>query len=335
MWLSIIIPIYNVSQYITECVNSIMVQSVSGIDVMMVDDGSTDGSVAVCRALSIKYPMCHFMEQTHAGVSAARNTGLRNVTGEFILFVDGDDFLTPGALDEIFNKISSREIDILFTSMNNYDNDTGIATYNQLQCSSDSAIRSSRGPEILSDLFSHNHNAVWNIRHVFRRTFLLDKSIFFDHALSCSEDCHFFMQAVLSGSSCDISSFPVYNYRRGRSGSTITTMGQKCLADKMKTADYWCNKILLDDSFSKHMKAGIIPAFAVDIFNAIPGILQFDDAKSSEPYSLLVKNKHFMNYLSDKKKRMKWIVYRFFGYRLGQSILDRYTAVADFFKEKS
>lgn len=332
--LSIIIPVYNVSQYITECIDSIMVQCISGVDVMMVDDGSTDDSATICRVLSMKYPMCHFMEQTHAGVSAARNIGLRTVTGEFILFVDGDDFLTPGALAEIFDKISSHEIDILFTSMNNYDNDTGIATYNQLQCSSDAAIRSSQGPEILSNLFSHNHNAVWNIRHVFRRTFLLDKSIFFDHALSCSEDCHFFMQAVLSGSSFDISAFPVYNYRRGRSGSTITTMGQKCLNDKMKIADYWCNRILFDHSFSESMKAMIIPAFAMEMFNAIPGTLQFDDAKTSEPYRLLMKNKHFMKYLSDRKKRIKWIVYRFFGYSLGQSILDRYTVVTDFFKGK-
>lgn len=328
MTLSIIIPVYNVSQYITECVDSIVNQSVGDVEILMMDDGSTDGSAAICRALAAEHAGCHFMELPHGGVSAARNGGLRKATGDFILFVDGDDFLSPGALAEIASRNASRDVDILFTSMNNYDNETGASSYNQLRCSSDEVLRRSSGSEVLSMLFSQNADAVWNIRHVFRRSFLLEKGILFDTDLSCSEDCHFFMHAVLAASSFDHTAYPVYNYRRGRSGSTITTMGRKCLIDKMKVTDYWCNQILHDDSFSKSMKADIFPAFAMEMMNALPEVLRVGEAKTSEAYRLIVKNKQFLKYLPDRRKRIKWAVYRLFGFGLGQSLLDRYTEAA-------
>ena len=334
MWLSIIIPVYNVSRYIAECVDSLVNQDVGDVEVIMVDDGSTDDSAAICRALAAKHAECHFVEQLHAGVSAARNNGLRKATGDFILFVDGDDFLSPGALAEIYDRVSSRDVDILFASMNDYDNDTGTTSYNQLRWPSDESFRNASSSEVLSNLFSLNDGALWHIRHVFRRTFLLEKDIFFDPDLACSEDCHFFMQAVQAATAFDYSTFPVYNYRRGRSGSTITTMGKKSLTDKMQIADYWCNQILHDNSFSKSMKADIIPAFAMEMMNALPYILRFDDAKTSEAYRLIIKNKQFMKYLPDRKKRIKWAVYRLFGFGLGQSILNRYTEAASLFPGK-
>lgn len=335
MRLSIIIPVYNVSRYITECVDSIVNQSVGDVEILLVDDGSTDDSAAICRTLAAERAGCHFMKLPHGGVSAARNYGLQKATGDFILFVDGDDFLSSGALAEISNRNASRDVDILFTSMNNYDNDTGVTSYNPLRCSSDDALRRSKGSEVLSMLFSQNADAVWNIRHVFRRSFLLEKGILFDPDLSCSEDCQFFMQAVLAASTFDHTVFPVYNYRRGRAGSTITTMGRKCLIDKMKVTDYWCNQILQDDSFSKPMKADIFPAFAMEMMNALPEVLLFDETKTSEAYRLIIKNKQFMKYLPDRKKRIKWAVYRLFGFGLGQSILNRYTDAASLFPGKS
>ena len=97
--ISIIIPVYNREQYIEECIRSIQAQTYKNYEIILIDDGSTDNTLAICRGLAQQDPAIRILEGAHAGVSAARNIGLDEVQGNYVFFLDSDDVLHPRALE--------------------------------------------------------------------------------------------------------------------------------------------------------------------------------------------------------------------------------------------
>lgn len=109
---SIIIPVYNVAPYLRECLDSVLVQTYTSWEAICVDDGSTDGSGAILDEYAAKDPRFRVIHQVNAGVSEARNVALDSVHGEWILFVDADDWLEASALER-FEALSDKA-DITF-----------------------------------------------------------------------------------------------------------------------------------------------------------------------------------------------------------------------------
>lgn len=95
MKISIIMPVYNVEHYLREAIESVLAQTDVEMEILLVDDGSTDGSGAICDEYSERYDNVVIFHQTNQGVSVARNTALSNAHGEYITFIDSDDYLSP------------------------------------------------------------------------------------------------------------------------------------------------------------------------------------------------------------------------------------------------
>ena len=112
--ISIIVPIYNAELYLRECIDSILNQSFTDIEVILVDDGSTDRSLKICRSYSD--PRIIIVSKTNGGVSSARNAGINAATGEYLGFVDSDDTLPEDALLLLHRTIKSRNVDAVFGS---------------------------------------------------------------------------------------------------------------------------------------------------------------------------------------------------------------------------
>nr|WP_303093536.1 glycosyltransferase [Limosilactobacillus mucosae] len=93
--ISIIVPVYNCNQFLSYCVESLLSQSYKNLEILLVDDGSTDNSGKICDSYSNNYKFIHTIHQKNEGLSAARNTGIENAKGEWVLFVDGDDVVSP------------------------------------------------------------------------------------------------------------------------------------------------------------------------------------------------------------------------------------------------
>lgn len=102
---SIIIPVYNVETYLKECVESVLSQQFSSYEILLVDDGSTDFSGQICDAYAAKYPQIQVFHQKNGGLSEARNTGIRNSKGEYLVFIDSDDKIYPDSLRHLQNVI--------------------------------------------------------------------------------------------------------------------------------------------------------------------------------------------------------------------------------------
>lgn len=109
---SIIIPIFKVEAYLSECLESVRRQSGADFEVIMVDDGSPDNSAAICREFAEKDARFRLIQQENAGVTAARRTGVNHATGEYVVFVDGDDTLPPDALGILLSYMSN-DVDIV------------------------------------------------------------------------------------------------------------------------------------------------------------------------------------------------------------------------------
>lgn len=106
--ISIIIPAYNVNPYLEETCRSVIAQTYQEWEVLIIDDGSTDATPKIAQEMAARDPRFRVIKQENAGVSAARNTGLRNAQGEFILFLDADDLLMPTALHELLTALLAR-----------------------------------------------------------------------------------------------------------------------------------------------------------------------------------------------------------------------------------
>lgn len=110
---SIIIPVYNVERYLEKCLDSVLGQSMEDIEIVLVNDGSTDGSAEICRKYAGKDPRIVLINQENAGLSAARNTGFRHSSGEYILYVDSDDYIRPDSCERLYEAACELDCDII------------------------------------------------------------------------------------------------------------------------------------------------------------------------------------------------------------------------------
>jgi CDP-glycerol glycerophosphotransferase len=121
--ISVIVPVYNVERYLPPCLESLAAQTFGDLEVVMVDDGSTDGSAALAREFARRDPRFRLLQQANGGLSKARNTGIEAAAGEFIAFADSDDVVPPrayelliGALDKTGSDFASGNVHRLTTA---------------------------------------------------------------------------------------------------------------------------------------------------------------------------------------------------------------------------
>lgn len=105
--ISVIVPVYNCEKYITRCLDSILSQTFQNFECIVVDDGSTDGSSTICDKYAEQDARFTVIHQKNGGVSAARNAGIDACKGEWLAFVDSDDWCEPNMLKDMYNTINN------------------------------------------------------------------------------------------------------------------------------------------------------------------------------------------------------------------------------------
>lgn len=123
--ISIIIPIYNVSRYLNKCIQSIVNQSYKDFECILIDDGSSDGCEMICDQWAQKDSRIKVIHQSNQGVSKARNRGIAEAQGEYITFIDSDDWIDPNYLNELFQPIEKYNVDLVVCGLQQqYNNGT-------------------------------------------------------------------------------------------------------------------------------------------------------------------------------------------------------------------
>jgi len=111
--ISVVIPIYNAENYLDKCLTSIIHQSYNNLEVILVDDGSTDSSLKLCKEWTKKDKRIKVFHQENAGVSAARNYGIKKCSGDYISFIDSDDYLELDMYEKMTNPLNKKKYDVL------------------------------------------------------------------------------------------------------------------------------------------------------------------------------------------------------------------------------
>lgn len=110
--ISIIVPVYNVEKYLEVCIDSLLEQTYKNIEIIMVDDGSTDRSKEICDEYAYKYDNCKVIHKKNSGLGMARNTGMEHMTGEYVIFIDSDDWAMPDMIENLLNALIKNKVDM-------------------------------------------------------------------------------------------------------------------------------------------------------------------------------------------------------------------------------
>lgn len=124
MKVSIIVPVYNASEYLNKCLDSIIEQTFKKLEIILVNDGSTDNSIDIINEYAKKDKRIIIIDKENEGVSIARNTGIKRSTGEYITFVDSDDYLEKDAIEKMYNIVTSKNVDIVRSNYQVHYNNT-------------------------------------------------------------------------------------------------------------------------------------------------------------------------------------------------------------------
>ena len=123
---SIIVPIYNVEKYLRQCLDSILSQTYSNFELILVNDGSTDSCGEICEEYQAKDERIHIIHQENHGLLAARRIGIKSATGDYIIHVDSDDYIINIMLEKLYDKISETECDLLLYGYSRADDEGNI-----------------------------------------------------------------------------------------------------------------------------------------------------------------------------------------------------------------
>ncbi len=190
--ISIIIPVFNAEAYIKECLNSVLNQRYKNIEIICIDDGSTDSSAQIIEKYCHLDPRIKYLYKNHTNAADARNIGLEIATGEYILFLDSDDFLADDALKQLSNIAAGTNADIVVSQYKLFDNKT-----NRKQATTYGIHTKKKNPFNITMLtekqFEFTNIAVWN--KLYRSDFLKSHALRFkSHA--CLNDMFFSLAAT-------------------------------------------------------------------------------------------------------------------------------------------
>ena len=234
MKLSIIVPIYNVAPYLRKCVDSLLAQDISDYEIILVDDGSTDDSGAIADELVHAFRLSplasrlqmNVIHQPNAGLSAARNTGITAATGDYILFVDSDDYLQPNTLGTLFEQAERDNLDVLrFCYQNVKESGEAFAPYKDMTNYNDYSSTPTDGLTFLNERMG---TQCYVVQFLVRRDIVLQEQftpgIYF-------EDTDWTPRMLLRAKQVASTDLVVYNYL-WREGSI--TLCQKDIAKQRK-----------------------------------------------------------------------------------------------------
>ena len=258
--LSVIIPVYNVENYLNECLDSVTSQTLEDMEIICIDDGSTDNSLNILKEYSKKDKRIKIITKENGGQATARNLGIKEAQGEYIAFVDSDDFIEPTMFEKLYTKAKDNNLDIAMCKIATYDNQTeeikDNVWYYMLGVFRD----------FEKDIFNHKdtkeftcHIAVTPYNKIYKTTLLKENNILFPEGL-IFEDEKFFYDTYLRAKRVSIVDEFLYYYRINRKGSTVDTIKDNDFSDIVpiskliretfkETDNYEDYKILLSNRF--------------------------------------------------------------------------------------
>lgn len=214
--ISVIIPVYNVEAYVSECIESIIGQTYQNLQIIIVDDDSSDNSRSICERYASQDTRILFIAQSHAGVSRARNNALHAAKGDYITFVDADDWLEPNACEVMLNEMIQHKVETVFCG---YYKEIEKKKYHVAPNYTGLCGRKSMLKQTL--IWGGYQAMVWNKLFDRKLIYQNDMPILFDESLTNGED-GLWTWMVLSNAVCAyLDNAGLYHYRIRNDGANF------------------------------------------------------------------------------------------------------------------
>lgn len=277
--ISVIVPVYNVEQYLQRCLESIVNQTYSNLEIILVEDGSPDQCAIICDNWKEKDPRIKVIHQKNKGVSVARNVGVASAKGNLIGFVDADDMIHPLMYEEMMNHLVSQKCDLVmcgYTSFNDttdYSQDINI--YSKMVFERNEAIRYSFAKKEISKV--NFINVVWSLLI----SADIAKSVEFDYSLTNGEDTKYAFDVLMKTKKVGFIDASLYYYYRNENGA-VASLNSTKQVERIKVF----RKIFLTAS-------------------------KIDDKNlKKEAYDFFIRQVACLIFLIDKKdlKKIRWII---------------------------
>lgn len=264
--LSIIVPVYNVEQYIRPCVESIFRQGLddSNFELILVNDGTQDNSFGVISDIIESHQNIIILEQKNSGPAIARNNGIKNANGQYLMFVDSDDLLVDYTVAKLLDIAIELSADLLVGDFLRL-NDEKIAGRKFDVCSGD-VITVKTGYELYMEDLNPHECYVWRI--IYRRCFLLESCLSFIMHSFCFEDIPFVQECYLKANKCVTVNSTVYIYRVGNISITYSMTKAKLMDLNKSFSKLWGLYYLsgLSDAIRCKMRDNFFATFSFELW---------------------------------------------------------------------
>lgn len=218
--ISVVLPAYNVEPFVARALESVIAQDYPRLEIVFVDDASTDATRPVAERIlrSCKRPFQVLRQEKNGGVSAARNAGLQAARGEYVCFVDPDDFVNADYLSTLYGIVSPNQADIAFCGFNHYYEDTGVLVPERFRLKK-------------ALLQASDYLFAWHMRKLtasvwcflYRKDFLLSTELRFNERCRRGEDGEFIQKTLLRSAKTVFANIRLYNYVHHK--AQITAVG--------------------------------------------------------------------------------------------------------------
>ena len=238
---SIIIPVYNVEDYLSMCLDSVVNQTYCDIEIIVVNDGSTDASLSIIQEYQKKDKRIKIINQTNQGLSAARNTGIKNASGEYVWFVDSDDYIDIDACKKIADKIKFKCYDVLL--LGRYRVCGNYKLYDRVSWGEEEI---NNGKQYLLESVAHNIFTASACNKIIKTNLLKQYAIWLEDGI-LYEDLYFVFKCLFHAQSVTGLEQPSYFYRQDRQSSIVNTIKERD-KDILKTIVFIENYIRQNDA---------------------------------------------------------------------------------------
>lgn len=316
MLISIVINGYNTRDYIRQCVDSALNQDFDDYEIVIVDDGSTDDSAQIGKELAAKYDKVKSYSKLNGGLADARNFGLERASGEYILYVDGDDYIEPNSISRIWKKcVEQGKPDIVFLQALRLYEDGSAKKYDTHMDYTELSRNSEDALIYISERDMYPAGA-W--RKLIRRKFLNDNGIRFKKGQS-PEDYEWSIQTFLKAQTFGCCNSKYYYYRQKRKGSISNTPSENSVATLFQIIEHW---IALSDGGEYSPNVSLcIKRFAAYIYrNVLWSVSPYYETygNKAEEY------KYLLTYRNSRDIRLIRMASNVFGIKGAVKMLDLY-----------
>lgn len=253
--LSVIIPVFNVEGYLSKCIDSVLNNNFSSIEIILVNDGSTDNSGDVCNAYAEKFDFIYAFHKENQGVSSSRNYGLDKAIGEWIYFMDSDDWISSDTFTILKEK---SEFDIIQFGYKKV-NEQGNVLFEMVPSFEESF---SNADKYQSDGKFSLMNIVVSF---FKKDLIKENNIKFSNEIQYGEDLEFGVKCFAKAKHIYVLNEPFYNYLERKGSAMESNVSLKSVTDHLKIAqsiiDFYTNNDLLKASFFRFQLIYFVKSF--------------------------------------------------------------------------